>query len=237
MTAFCRRLANNHSFQNAVLGLILLNAIVIGMETSRSLMAEWSGFFHALNVVFQILFVAEIVIRLAAYTPKYRDFFKSGWNNFDFAVVALSLVPAIGPLTTVARIARLLRVTRLITFSPELRLIIATMLRSIPSIGHIAFLMGLLIYVYAVLGVHLFGDIDPSKWGHLGRASLTLFEVITLEGWVEFQERVMTQVPLAWLFFSSFIVIAVFVMVNLLVAVVINNMETAKAEISREKTL
>jgi voltage-gated sodium channel len=172
---------------------------------------------------------------MAATAPSVGRFFRDGWNVFDFTVVSLSLIPAIGPLTTIARVARLLRVARLVRYSPELRLIIATMLRSIPSIGHIALLMGLLIYVYAVAGVHFFGTIDPEKWGHLGRAALTLFEVITLEGWIDFQGRVIDQMPWAWAFFASFIVIAVFVMVNLLVAVVINNMESVKAEIAPVK--
>jgi len=232
MIAACRRIAAHTYFQNAVLGVIVLNAIIIGMETSRSLMAQWGGLFHVLNIAFQTIFVIEITVRLAAFSPRLSEFFRNGWNIFDFTVVALSLIPAIGPLTTIARVARLLRVTRLVTFSPDLRLIISTMLKSIPSIGHIALLMGLLVYVYSVLGVHLFGAIDDQKWGNLGRAALTLFEVITLEGWVDYLDRVMPHVSLAWLFFSSFIVIAVFVMVNLLVAVVINNMESAKSELA-----
>jgi voltage-gated sodium channel len=232
MVSICRRIAAHPAFQNAVIVLILLNAIVIGMETSVSLMQRWGAAFHLLNVVFQVFFVTEIVVRLMASSPRVGSFFKDGWNVFDFMVVGLSLIPAIGPLTTIARVARLLRVARLVRYSAELRLIISTMLRSIPSIGHIALLMGILIYVYAVAGVHFFSQIDPGKWGNLGRAALTLFEVITLEGWIDFQDRVIAQVPLAWLFFASFIVIAVFVMVNLLVAVVINNMESVKAEIA-----
>jgi len=230
MIAFCRRLAENHTFQNTILLVILINAIVIGMETSSVLMEQRGRIFQFLNLIFQSIFILEIIIRMTAYAPRVGDFFKNGWNNFDFVVVMISLIPAVGPLSTVARIVRLLRVTRLITFSPELRIIIATMLKSIASIAHIALLMGLFLYVYAVAGVHLFGKVDPEKWGHLGRAALTLFEIITLEGWVDYQERVMGALPYAWIFFVSFIVIAVFVMVNLLVAVVINNLEKAKHE-------
>lgn len=234
MIHLCTRLAANHMFQTAIVGLILLNAIVIGIETSQDLMERWGDLFHVANIVFQVIFVAEIVVRMTAYAPRVWHFFSDGWNVFDFTVVSLSLLPAIGPLTTIARVARLLRVTRLVSFSPQLRLLIVTLLRSIPSIGHIAILVSLLVYVYAVLGVHLFSTIDPSKWGTLGRAALTLFEIITLEGWVDFQDRVSAQVPLAWLFFASFIVIAVFVMVNLFVAVVLNNMESVKAESASE---
>jgi len=233
MISFCRRLSDHPVFQNIILLLILVNAIVIGMETSQALMDRWGKLFTLLNGVFQAIFIAEIVVRMTACAPQVRNFFKNGWNVFDFIIVGLSLLPAIGPLSTVARIARLLRVTRLVTFSPELRLIIATMLKSISSIGHIAMLMGLFMYVYAVAGVHLFSKIDPEKWGDLGRAGLTLFEIITLEGWVDFQERVMGTLPYAWIFFVSFIVIAVFVMVNLLVAVVINNLDTVKKEEAR----
>jgi voltage-gated sodium channel len=131
----------------------------------------------------------------------------------------------------VARLGRLLRVTRLVSAFPELRLIVSTMLRSIPSMGHILMMLGVLLYVYGVLGFYLFREVDPTRWGSLGSALLTLFQMLTLEGWVEMQEAVLGDLPFAWIYFASFVFIAVFVVVNLFIAVVLNNLEAAKVEL------
>jgi voltage-gated sodium channel len=136
----------------------------------------------------------------------------------------------VGPFATVARLARLLRALRLVSVVPELRLIVGTMVRSIPSMGHVLLLMGLLLYVYAVLGVHLFREADPAHWGSLPRAALTLFEILTLEGWVEVQDRSLAATGWAWLFYVSYVVLAVFVVVNLFIAIIVNNLEAVKGE-------
>ena len=157
-------------------------------------------------------------------------FLRDGWNMFDFLVVALSLMPGVGVFATVARIARVLRVARLVSVSPKLRLIVGTMMRSIPSLLHVSLLLGLLLYVYAVVGVNLFSTHDPSHWGSLRAALLTLFQILTLEGWVEVQDAVMAEAPWAWIYFSSFVVVAVFVVVNLFIAVVLNNLDEIREE-------
>ena len=149
---------------------------------------------------------------------------------FDFAVVAALLLPQAGAFAVVARLARLLRVTRVVSAFPELRLIVGTMVRSIPSMGHVIVLLSLLLYVYAVIGFHFYRDADPEHWGSLGAALLTLFQILTLEGWVEIQDAVLDAYPLAWIYFSSFVLLAVFVVVNLFIAVVINNLESVKHE-------
>ena len=143
-------------------------------------------------------------------------------------------MPAAGSFATVARLARLLRVVRLVSVLPELRLIVGTMLRSFGSMVGVVVLLSLVLYVYAVLGYHLFGAIDPAHWRDLGTAVRTLFEALTLEGWLELQSAVIQQVPLAWLFFGSYILIAVFIVVNLFIAVILNNLETVKAEQAAE---
>src|SRR5688572_2595955 len=137
MTEFCRRLVEHRWFHHAVLALIVVNAVVMGLETWPALAARWAGLFHSLNTVVQAVFVVEIALRLAAHGSRPHRFFTGGWNVFDFVVVALALLPAAGPCATVARLARILRVGRLVSGMPELRLIIGTMLRSIPSMGHV----------------------------------------------------------------------------------------------------
>ena len=220
---------NHRWFHAATLALIVANAVLIGVETSPAAMDRWGAVLHPLHAAFQALFVVEIAARVFAYAPRPWRFFRDPWNGFDFAVVALGLLPVTGSFATVARLARLLRITRVVSALPDLRLIVDTMLRSIPSMGHVVLLLGLLLYVYGILGVQLFGPVDPVRWGTLGAAGLTLFQMLTLEGWVEIQAAVLPERPYAWLFFGSFIVVAVFVVINLFIAVVINNLERAKA--------
>ena len=185
MLLLCRRISSSRWFQNAALAVIVANAALIGVETSPALWERYGGLFKALNAAVQVIFVVEITVRLLAYGPRIHRFFLDGWNVFDFGIVALSLLPAAGPIATVARLARLLRALRVVSALPELRLIVATMLRSIPSLANVVVLLGLILYVYAVVGVHLFAGVDPGNWGSLPRAGLTLFEILTLEGWVD----------------------------------------------------
>ena len=161
MTDFARRLAENPRFQHFILGVIVVGAVVIGVETSPALTARYSAAIVAIEILIQTIFVAEISIRILACWPRPAAFFRNGWNVFDFLVVAASLLPQAGAFAMVARLARLMRVTRLVSAFPELRLIIGTMVRSIPSMGHVIVLLSLLLYVYAVLGFHFFRSADP----------------------------------------------------------------------------
>jgi voltage-gated sodium channel len=228
--AFCRRLVGQPRFQTLVLVLIVANAALMGIETVPALWQAHGSLLQVLNGALQALFVAEILLRLGAFGARPLGFFRDGWNCFDFAVVALSLLPDSGAFATVARLFRVLRAARLVSALPELRLIVGTMLRSIPSLGHVSLLLGLLLYVYGILGFHLFGAHDPEHWGSLGRSLMTLFQMLTLEGWVEIQARSLAAVPAAWLFYGSFVVVAVFVVINLFIAVVLNNLEAARRE-------
>ena len=226
-----RRIAASSRFQGFVLALIVANAVLLGVETSPDFMTRYGRWVELAETVIQGAFVIEIAIRLAAHLPRLHEFFRDGWNVFDFSVVTLSLLPAAGPFATVARLARVLRVSRLVSVWPDLRLIIGTMLRSIPSMGHVIALLSLLLYVYGVLGYHLFHDVAPQHWGSLGRSLETLFKTLTLEGWVEIAEE--SPHPIGWIYFASFIVVAVFVVTNLFIAVVINNLDKVRSEQER----
>ncbi len=210
------------------MALILANAVLLGVETSQTLMTRHGRLFEVASVVIQGAFVLEIAIRIAAFFPRIHTFFRDGWNLFDFTVVSLSLLPQAGPFATIARLARLLRVSRLVSVWPELRLIIGTMFRSIPSMGHVIALLSLLLYVYGILGFHMFHSVAPQYWGSLPRALETLFQTHTLEGWIEVAKQ--SRHPMGSAYFISFIVVAVFVVTNLFIAVVINNLDQVRSE-------
>lgn len=236
MIRWVQHVSRHSWFHNAILMVIALNAVLLGLETSATLLARYGALFEILNGAIQTIFVVEIAIRIIAQWPRPLGFFRDGWNVFDFVIVTVSLLPAAGSFANVARLARILRVTRLISVSDDLRLIVGTMLKSIPSLGHVGLLLGLLLYVYGILGFHLFHQVDPEHWGTLGVAGFSLFKMLTLEGWIEMHAAASPGHPLAWLFFSSFIVVAVFVVVNLFIAVVINNLDTVKEEQERLKS-
>ena len=230
MTAWCRKVAEKEAFQSFIISVIVFNAVVIGLETSRGLMAAYGWLFHLLNLAVQAIFIFEIAVRMLAHWPRTSRFFRDGWNVFDFTVVALSLLPVAGPFATVARLARVARMTRLVSVSPNLRLIVDTMLRSIPSMAHVVTLLAVVLYVYAILGYYLFAAVAPAHWGGLGTALLSLFQILTLEGWNEMQQATMAVHSWSWVYFVSFIVIAVFVTTNLFIAVLINNFQSVKSE-------
>jgi voltage-gated sodium channel len=227
--ARCARIAASGRFQGFIIAVILANAALIGLETSADLMARFGPMLLLGNAVIQGIFLIEIAVRLCATWPRPHRFFTDGWNVFDFLVVAVSLLPVAGPFATVSRLARLLRVTRLVSVSPDLRLIVQTMLRSIPSMGHVSILLGLLVYVYGVLGFYLFSPHDPAHWGSLGTSLMSVFQLLTLEGWVEMQRALLPAVPWAWIYFASFVIVGVFIVINLFIAVVLNNLEQTRA--------
>ena len=149
-------------------------------------------------------------------------------------MIVFALIPATGQFAMIARLARLLRVLRLISTVRDLRLIVAALVRSIPSVGHVMMLMSIIVYIYAIMGYHLFHENDPENWGSLGIALLTLFNVITLEGWTDVMYKAMEAQPLAWLYFVSFVIVGTFVVINLFIAIIINNLDEAKLERLRD---
>jgi voltage-gated sodium channel len=230
MTNIFYRISEHSFFQNGILWLIVFNAIIMGLETWALLLSTYGHVLKLINGLVQAIFVAEITIRILAWGSRWHSFFRDGWNLFDFLIVMASLLPVAGPFATVARLARVLRIVRLISVSPDLKLIVNTMLRSIPSMGHVVLLLSILMYVYAIVGYYLFHLEDPLHWATLGTVFLSLFQMLTLEGWVEMQRAVIEAYPWAWVYFSSFVFIAVFVVINLFIAVVINNLQTVKSE-------
>lgn len=227
MARWCAWLVRRPAFQSVTLGVIATNAVVLGLETSPAVRQAIGTVLSWFHLGVNTMFVLELFARFVAYWPHTRSFLRDGWNVFDVTVVALSLVPAVGAIGGVARVVRVLRVLRVVRMVAELRLIVGTMLRSIRSLAYVSLLVGLLLYIYAVVGVTAFASIDPARWGSLPAALLTLFQVLTLEGWIDTQARVSGQ-PLAPVFFVTFIITAVFVMVNLFIAVVVNNLDTVR---------
>ncbi len=230
------RIAYAGWFGHSITLIIVLNALIIGLDTSAYLSDRYGDFFALANQLFLAIFIAEALIKMAALAPNVTNYFRDGWNVFDFSVIVFSLLPDTGELATIARLARLLRVLRLVSALPELRLIVTTLVRSIPSMGHVVILMSILFYVYGVAGYHLFHNIDPTHWRTLGISLLSLFRIVTLEDWTDIMYAAMEHHWWAWMYFVSFVIFGTFVVINLFIAVVLNNLEEAKLERLAELT-
>jgi voltage-gated sodium channel len=214
-------------FQKVVIGLILLNAVTLGLETSASITAAWGGALRVADNVLLCLFTAELALRIFAFRGR---FFRDPWGLFDLVVVAIAWMPATGALS-VLRALRVLRVLRLISVVPSLRNVVEAMLHALPGMGSIVLLMGLIFYVFAVMATKLYGEILPDRFGTLGLSLYTLFQMMTLESWSEANVRpILEHQPLAWMFFVPFILIATFVVLNLFIGVIVDSIQTLRAQ-------
>ncbi|WP_137181223.1 ion transporter [Roseomonas sp. AR75] len=221
------RLVLSPAFQKTVIGLIVLNAVTLGLETSDSIMAGWGGLLLAVDRTLLVLFTAELALRIYAFRGR---FFRDPWGLFDLVVVGLAWMPASGPLS-VLRALRVLRVLRLVSAVPSMRLVVEAMLKALPGMGSIVLLMGLIFYVFAVMATKLYGDLAPERFGTLGQSLFTLFQMMTLESWAEANVRpILAQQPLAWMFFVPFILIATFVVLNLFIGVIVDSIQTLREQ-------
>ena len=225
-----QRIVRAPAFEYSIILLILFNALILGIQTSPAMVAQYGGLLDLGHDIVLVVFVIEALLKMAALAPRSYRYFLDGWNVFDFLIIVLSLVPATGGLAMLARLARLLRVLRLISAIRDLRLITAALLRSIPGVGNVVMLVSVIIYIYAIVGHQLFSEHDPENWRNLGVSALTLFQIITLEGWNDVLKTAMQLNPLAWIYFVSFVIICTFVVINLFIAIIINNLEEAKLD-------
>lgn len=230
LIGFSDRLVNAPAFEWGIIAVIIVNAILLGMETSPALNDAYGNWMHIGNWIALAIFIVEALLKMIALAPRIDRYFRDGWNIFDFSVIVFALIPATGEFAMIARLARLLRALRLISTIKELRLIVAAVVRSIPSVFHVIMLMSIIIYIYAIIGYQLFHQHDPTNWGNLGICVLTLFNMITLEGWTEIMATAMELHDWAWVYFVTYIVVATFVVINLFIAIIINNLDEAKLE-------
>ena len=214
-----------------IIGLILINAVTLGLETNPAVMDRFGAVLVTLDTAILLVFTAELLIKLYAYR---LDFFRSGWNLFDLAIVVIAWVPASGPFA-VLRALRVLRVLRLLSVVPQMRRVISAIGHSIPGMLSVIGVLSILFYVSAVLTTKLFGQHpDPQlhAWfGSIGSSAYTLFQVMTLESWsMGIVRPVMVHYPWAWIFFVPFIIITSFAVLNLFIGIIVDAMQMVQQE-------
>jgi voltage-gated sodium channel len=220
--AACHRFINLHLFQHTIMALIVINAISLGLETDPGIMASYGGPILLLDSVILAVFVIEISLRI--YVHRWQ-FFRDPWSLFDFAVIAIALIPSSGTFS-VLRALRVLRVLRILSIVPSMRRVVGALLASIPGLASIALVLLLIYYVFAVIATNLFGHAFPQWFGNIGASLYTLFQIMTLESWsMGISRPIMETYPYAWTFFIPFILIATFTMLNLFIAIIVNAMQ------------
>ncbi len=254
MVQLCQRIVDSSAFHKWILGFILLSGALVGIETYPQFGPD-TPIGKVLLIIQDVIlwiFVAEIVIKIAACGTKPWQYFMNPWNLFDFTIIAICFLPFGTQFAMVLRMARLLRAVRLLTVLPKLQLLVNALLKSIPSLGYVGILLLLHFYIYAVMGTFLFSHNDPIRFGRLQRSMMTLFQVLTLEGWndvfatqslgsnttyddawkeLTVGQRVSVAQPAASAaYFVSFIMLGTMIMLNLFTGVIINSMQEAQVE-------
>ena len=226
-----RQLVESPGFSLTVTAVILVNAVTLGLETSKTAMAVAGSLLVALDSVALFFFTGELLLKVYVYRSR---FFREGWNLFDFAVVAIAWLPASGSLS-VLRALRILRVLRLVSVVPQMRAVVGALLQALPGMGAIVAVLLLVFYVAAVIATKLFAGEFPDWFGTVGASMYSLFQIMTLESWSMGIARPVMQVyPLAWVFFVPFVIVTSFAVLNLFIALIVNSMQTASAEYVEE---
>lgn len=227
MTDLRARLADwieSPRIRNLIIAVIIVNAVLLGMETSPTLMAAAGPLIVTLDKICLGIFVVELTIKLFALGGR---FFRSGWNIFDFLIVAVAIAPGAQSFS-VLRALRILRVLRVISVAPRLRRVVEGFVTALPGMGSVFLLMAIIFYIGAVMATKLFATSFPDWFGDLGRSGYSLFQIMTLESWsMGIVRPVMEVYPYAWLFFVPFIMVTTFAVVNLLVGLIVNSMQEA----------
>lgn len=251
LVPFLRSVTNSKWFTNFILLVIIFAGVLVGLETYPKMRAQYGIAINLLNEIVVIIFLIEVFIKMGAHGRQPWNYFKDPWNVFDFTIVAVSLLEPILPVdtsfVTVLRMARIVRVFRLITVLPKLQVLVGALLKSIPSMVYVGLFLGLLFYIYAVMAVFLFGQNDPWHFANLENSMITLFRVVTLEDWTDVMYINMygcdqyadypgacenpSRSPLgAAFFFISFVMIGTMIVLNLFIGVIMNSMNEVKAE-------
>jgi voltage-gated sodium channel len=223
----CARIAESRPFELAIVAVIAANAVVLGVETYPHL-GPAGGLLHLVEWSFRAVFVVEIAIRMLAHGRRPQDFFRHGWNVFDFTVIAAAFIPVLHGDSALLRIVRIARVLRLVRFSPGLRTIVAALWRSLPGVGGFLALAMVTLYVYGMAGWLMFKEAYPDQYGDIGRALLTLFVLLSLETLPDLVEQGLAVSPWTLVYYVSYVLITANLLLNILIAVIVNSMEEAR---------
>ena len=213
-----KRIVDTFWFQRLIILTILIAGVLAGIETDAGMMSTHGPTLRALDGIVLGMFIVEAILKITARCPRPWGYFRDGWNVFDFTVIVVCLLPMDSQFAVVLRLGRTLRLLRLVSALPKLQLLVGALIKSFSSMGYVGLLLGIMFYIYAIAGVHLFGGHDKEHFGSLSRAFLTLFQTITLDDWkFLFASAQGTAPTVAAVYFISFILLGTMIMLNLFI--------------------
>ena len=232
LTKITDQIVHSTWFQRSIILTILVAGVLAGIETDAAMVANHGTVLRALDHIVLGVFIVEVLLKLTANCPRPWNYFRDGWNVFDFIIVVLCLLPMDSQFAVVLRLGRALRLLRLVSALPKLQLLVGALVKSFSSMGYVGLLLGLMLYIYAIVGVHLFGGHDKAHFGSLSLAFFTLFQTITLDDWKFLFESAKGSSPvIAAFYFISFILLGTMIMLNLFIGVIMNSMEEMHSEL------
>lgn len=235
MSDFCRKIVHARWFHHLVILTIIVAGVLAGIETNPAALATYGPLLQVLDRIVLGVFIVEAILKLTAHCPRPWNYFRDGWNVFDFTVVVLCLLPMDSEFAVVLRLGRTLRLLRLVSALPKLQLLVGALVKSFSSMGYVGLLLGLMFYIYAITGVQLFGRHSPEHFGSLSAAFLTLFQTITLDDWKNLFASASGAGPaMAAIYFVSFILLGTMIMLNLFIGIIMNSMSEMHAELDAD---
>ena len=234
MAKSVNQLVASKVFHHFIVAVIVLAGVVAGLETSPAMIERHGAILFGLDKFILAVFIVEALLKIAAQGRRPWLYFADGWNVFDFLIVVICLLPVGGPFAAVLRLARALRLLRLVSTLPKLQLLVGALLKSLSAMGYVSLLLALLFYIYAVAGIHLFGKTDSTHFGALGPALLTLFRIVTLDNWGDIYNAQVAEVPAmkVAVYFATFIVFGTMIILNLFIGIIMNSMSEMHEEIA-----
>ncbi len=233
MTGIARTITGHRLFKSSIIGVILLAGVLAGLETDPGIVAAHGPLLRTLDAAVLGIFILEAALKMAAFGRQPWRYFRDGWNIFDFTIVALCCLPVDSRFAVVLRLARVLRLLRLVSALPKLQLLVGALFKSLSSMGYVSVLLGVILYIYAIVGVHCFGKHAPNHFGDLGLAFLTLFQMVTLDDWRNILNLAQQAHPAgAVAYFISFIMLGTMIMLNLFIGIIMNSMAEMHVELA-----
>ena len=235
MTEIAKTITASRTFHAFIIATILCAGVLAGIETNSGMVAAHGTLLRGLDGMVLGIFIIEVILKLAANSPQPWRYFKDGWNVFDFTIVVLCLLPMDSQFAVVLRLGRTLRLLRLVSALPKLQILVGALIKSFSSMGYVGLLLGLMFYIYAITGVHLFGGHDKEHFGSLSKAFLTLFQTITLDDWkFLFASAIGSSPAIAGAYFVSFILLGTMIMLNLFIGIIMNSMSEMHTELDEQ---
>lgn len=236
MSKRIQRIVEARWFQATIVLVIFLAGVLAGLETDPIMMRRHGSLLHALDKVVLAVFIIELALKMGAHGRRPWLYFRDGWNVFDFIIVVICCLPTDSPFAAVLRLARGLRLLRLVTALPKLQLLVGALLKSLGAMGYVGLLLALMFYIFGVAGVNLFGRGAPEQFGTLGAALFSLFQVITLDNWSDIFRAAQEGAPVsALVYFVTFILLGTMIMLNLFIGIIMNSMSEMHAEIAERE--